>query len=297
MLRNVRGFVFVLTLSIPILCSSLSQAEDKYPLTGKVLSISSTNGNAYRVVTDTRVYQLLCIRDKGIHFRPPECLLNDKPIAVGDSVAFREEGDWAYMPLDNDKEEKMLILSVELRTIPAAVQPSSSSNANASTAGGMQGVVIGIGYIGAGPVGASTGISTASPGSPVMPTAPVMVTPSTGGAPVMVTGTGPTGGGVVTGVPTTGGAPVTGTAIGPVTGMPIGGGGGGPRLIPTVHVQLGDKSYQLVCSRRPCEVDKEKIGLGDTLNIRIEKKWAYVSSATQSGGKEEKLRIISESGN
>jgi len=52
--------------------------------------------------------------------------------------------------------------------------------------------------------------------------------------------------------------------------------------------------FQLECSRKPCEIDQKQIELGDTLTLRTEKKWAYVSFGQGSGTKEQKLRILSE---
>jgi hypothetical protein len=154
---------------------------------------------------------------------------------------------------------------------------------------------------------ASPGIAMATPSAPVMATGPVMAIPVTGGAPVLMTPTGPTGGGLMTGIPVTGGAPVTAIATGPVMGVPIGGapmgaarpggmavGGGGPAWVHILRIQSGKNIYQLECSAKPCEVDKKAIELGDTLVIRTEKKWAYVSFGTNSDGKEQKLRILGE---
>ena len=69
---------------------------------------------------------------------------------------------------------------------------------------------------------------------------------------------------------------------------------GPPPWVHLLRVKAGRNIYQLECSTRPCAVDKKEIGLGDTLVIRAEKKWAYVSSGASSGRKEERLRILSE---
>ena len=70
--------------------------------------------------------------------------------------------------------------------------------------------------------------------------------------------------------------------------------GGGPRWVHLLRLQAGNKIYQLECSGKPCEVDKKQIELGDTLTIRAEKKWAYVTLTLGTGAKEQKLRILSE---
>jgi hypothetical protein len=199
--------------------------------------------------------------------------------------------------------------------------PPASADAKAE-----RGVVIGMGTHVEGdkkvmwstdPSGASSAIKSASlnvhsasptiPGmpssGPVIATAPVTVMPSTGGAPVMVMPTGPVvPGGIVTGMPVTGGAPVMGMPTGPVMGVPAGppgmGGGGGARpAIAWAHLlrlQAGNKSYSLECSDGPCAVDEKKIELGDTLTIRVNKKWAYVTFASDGGAKEEKFKILNE---
>jgi hypothetical protein len=75
---------------------------------------------------------------------------------------------------------------------------------------------------------------------------------------------------------------------------PGGGGGAPPPWVHVLRVQAGGKLYQLECSRDAFEMDKKKVDLGDTLTLRFEKKWAYVSSGQSGGEKEQKLRILSE---
>ncbi|MGA3009718.1 MAG: hypothetical protein ABSD72_05595 [Terracidiphilus sp.] len=326
MLRTLRSlsFISVALLSFLAFCPLPSWAKDKkvndYPLSGKVLSSSSKGAHSYQVETDKRIYLMLCVKAKGSHMGLPQCKVDDEPIANGDKVQFRVDGDFAYMPAAKGAEDELRILTTELKVIPPMPPPAGGDSVKASN-GDERGMVIGTGMHIAGQKhvawstdpssvgrpffgGGAPGIAMATPSAPVMATGPVMAIPVTGGAPVMMMPTGPVGGGPVMGVPVTGGAPVMGMPTGPVMGMPMGGapfgaahaggGGGGPVWVHLLRVKAGGSIYQLECSRKPCEVDKKEIGLGDTLVIRAEKKWAYVSWGAGSGGKEEKLRILSE---
>jgi hypothetical protein len=326
MLRTLRSFSFisVVLLSVLAFCLLPSWAKEKqandYPLSGKVLSSSSKGAHSYQIETDTRIYLMLCEKAKGFHMCLPECKVDDRPIANGDRVQFRVDGDFAYMPVAKGAEDELRILTTEFKVIPPVPKPTAGEDGKDSK-DVERGMVIGTGMHIAGQKhvawstdpssvgrpffnGGAPGIAMATASAPVMATGPVMAVPVTGGAPVMMMPTGPVGGGPVMGIPVTGGAPVMGMPTGPVMGMPMGGGalgaphagggGGGPVWVHLLRVKAGGSIYQLECSSKPCEVDKKEIGLGDTLVIRAEKKWAYVSSGAGSGGKEEKLRILSE---
>ena len=278
-------------------CWAKNKEASNYPLSGKVLSTSAKGAHLYQVATDSRVYLLLCEKVKGFHMSAPECKVDDRPITGGDTVEFRVEGDWAYMPAAKGAEEGLRILTTELKVIPPMPVAASVGGT------GERGLVVGTGMHiqGQKMVGWSTDPSSvkrqnwnagASSG-PAMATGPVLAIPVTGGPPVMMIPTGPVGGGVMTGVPVTGGPPVVGM---PIAGQAGGAaaGGGPPPWVHLLRVQAGEKIYQLQCSAKLCEVDKKEIELGDTIVIRVEKKWAYVSLVTGSGGKEQKLRILGE---
>jgi hypothetical protein len=311
MLRTLRSFSFisVVLLSVLAFCLLPSWAKEKqandYPLSGKVLSSSSKGAHSYQIETDTRIYLMLCEKAKGFHMGLPECKVDDRPIANGDRVQFRVDGDFAYMPVAKGAEDELRILTTEFKVIPPVPKPAAVESGKDSK-DDERGMVIGTGMHIAGQkhVAWSTDpssvkrpfLNAGSTGGPVMATGPVMAVPVTGGPPVMMMPTGPMGGGVVTGIPVTGGPPVVGMPVGGAAfgAAHAGGGGGGPVWVHLLRVKAGGSIYQLECSRKPCEVDKKEIGLGDTLVIRAEKKWAYVSSDAGSGGKELKLRILSE---
>jgi len=82
--------------------------------------------------------------------------------------------------------------------------------------------------------------------------------------------------------------------MGTRVGGPAMSGGGPPPWVHLLRVRAGENIYQLECSAKPCEIDKKPIELGDLLVVRAEKKWAYVSSGSASGGKGQKFRILSE---
>jgi len=318
MSRTSRSFsYFSAVLSCALACCTLtSWAMDKdalpYPISGKVLSSSAKGAHSYQVETDSKLYLLMCEKVKGFHMGLPDCKVDDNPIAAGDTVQLRVDGDYAYIPAGKGAEDGLRILTTELKTIPPLPPPAADAGGKGPNPASERGMVIGTGmHIAGQRVGWSTapsafsqpGMAMATPGSPVMATGPVMAVPVTGGAPVMVMPTGPTGGGIVTGVPVTGGAPITGMATGPVMGAPIGGAphpgggmamGGGPIWVHLLRVVSGGKIYQLECSAKPCELDKKNLELGDTIVIRTEKKSAYLSSAAGNGAKEQKFKILGE---
>jgi hypothetical protein len=301
-----------------------NKPADKYNVSGSVLSAISKHGHFYQVATDSRIYLLMCTKVRTFELGEPECKIGDKPIAAGDTVHFRIDGDWAYMPLTSEgAEEKLRILTTEMKVIPAL--PATASAANASPASAPPGnekgsnptsepgIVIGTGLHVKGQhgVGWSTAptsavaspVTTASAATPVMATAPVTAIPVTGGAPVVIMPTAPTTGGVVTGVPVTGGAPITAIPTAPVSGVPAGGahpgggtvmmGGSAPQWVHVLRIQTAGKIYQLECSGKPCMLANKEIALGDTLALRVDKKHAYLSSDPRSSGAEQEFKILS----
>jgi hypothetical protein len=243
------------------------QPADKYNVTGSVLSTISEHGHFYQVSTDARIYLLMCAKTGTLHLGQPECKFAGKPIASGDTVHFRIDGDWACMPpITEGTEEKLRILTTELKVIPPLPTAAPATDAPAPPASTKAkdkdkapsppepGVVIGTGLhvkgqhgvgwstaptFASAPLAPAPGITTASAATPVMATGPVMAVPVTGGAPVLVTPTGPVTGGVVTGIPVTGGAPVTAIATAPVMGVPV---AGPPHAAPGQPLMIGGGS-------------------------------------------------------
>lgn len=328
-LRSVA--LFSLAISC-ILASCLSPlwAKEKpvpeYPMSGKVLASSAKGAHSYQIATDSKLYLMMCERVGGFHWGMAECKVNDKPIAIGDKIQFRIDGDKAFVP-DLKGEQELRVLTTEFKVIPP-VTPLSADESSKDTKG-ERAQVIGTGMhiagqkmvgwsttpsafnrpsFGGGAMGmAMPGMAMATASAPVMASGPVLATPVTGGAPVMMMPTGPVGGGMVMGVPLSGGAPVMGIPTAPVMGVPFGGapmgaahagpamgGGGPPPWVHILRVRAGESIYVLECSTKPCEADKKPIELGDTLRIRAEKKWAFISTEANSGGKEAKFRILNE---
>jgi len=312
-------FLLVVLLALIFNCVSPSSADDKpadkYSDTGTVLSTVSKHGHFYQVGTDSKVYLLLCTKVKSIQFGEPECKLEGKPIVTGDTIHFRVEGDFAYMPPVSGEslEEKLRILTTELKVVPA-LPPSASvptpATGKLTNPSNESGVVVGTGTHIKGqksgswsttPSPIAPGITAASPSTPVMATAPVTAIPVTGGPPVTVVPVAPTTGGVVTGVPVTGGAPITAVPTAPVTGVPVGGapagpavaiGSAAPQWVHILRIQTANKIYQLECSNRPCALVNKEIALGDALTIRIDKKHAYVSFNGQESTGEQEFKVL-----
>jgi len=315
-------FPALILIAAALTWASIAAADDtptdKYNLTGSVLSAVDKHGHFYQVGTDSRVYLLLCTKVKTIQFGAAECKIGDKPIATGDTVHFRIDGDWAYMtPVSSESmEQKLRILTTELKVIPPLPAASAPATAAAPAGKGSSpspepGVVIGTGTHVKGQSGlgwstnpyAASPLTTGSPATSVMATAPVTAIPVTGGPPVVVVPVAPTTGGVITGVPVTGGAPITAIPVAPVTGVPIGGpapaggpviiGGGAPQWVHVLRIQTDGNVYQLECSSKPCTLGSKEIALGDSLNLRVDKKHAYLSSGSQTGGDEQEYKILS----
>ena len=321
MSRILKSIVILLcaTFSFSIPAHADDQPTNKYPETGAVLSTASDGGHFYQVSTESRVYLLLCNKVKTFHLGPPECRVGDKPIAASDIIHFRIDGDWAYMaPVAEGMEEKLRVLTTELRVIPpmplASPKPKDEASKQELEQKSKQkpkqepvpAVAIGSGMQVKGQhgVGWSTtpsrigGLTTASGATPVIATGPVTAIPVTGGAPVLVVPTGPTTGGVITGVPVTGGAPITAIPTAPVMGFPVGGApaGGGvlmmgarhaPQWVHVIRVQTADKIFQLECSRKPCSMGNKEIALGEALSLRADKKHAYLSDPAGSVAEQE----------
>ncbi len=299
------SFGGVLLLAAIASCVTQSLADDKpadkYNVSGSVLSAISKHGHFYQVATDSRVYLLMCTKVKTFQLGEPECKIGDKPLAAGDTVHFRVDGDWAYMPpVSEGTEEKLRVLTTELKVrppLPASTSTTSEKPANPTS---EPGIVIGTGLHVKGQhgVGWSTAPTSAvaSPVTTASAATPVLAVPVTGGAPVIVMPTSPTTGGVVTGVPVTGGAPIV--AI-PVAGAPASGGtvtmggGGAPQWVHILRIQSAGKIYQLECSRKPCMLANKEIGLGDTLSLRADKKHAYLSAEPRNSGTEQEFKILS----
>lgn len=314
------GAVLLAAITFCVVRSSADdKPADKYNESGSVLSAISKHGHFYQVATDSRIYLLMCTKVRSFQLGEPECKIAGKPIAAGDTVHFRIDGDWAYMPpISEGTEEKLRILTTELKVtpaLPAAVSPAGApgGNGKGSSAASEGGFVIGTGLHVKGQhgVGWSTtpysaiapGVTTASAATPVMATAPVTAVPVTGGAPVVVMPTAPATGGVVTGVPVTGGAPITAIPTAPVMGAPVGGapaaggmvmmGGSKPQWVHVLRIETAGKVYQLECSSKPCMLANKEIALGDALLLRADKKHAYLTSDPRGSGAEQQFKILS----
>lgn len=307
---------YALVLFSALFCavSSFADGPPSYNESGSVLSTIDKHGHYYQVATDTKIYLLMCGKVKSFQFGEPECKVGDKPIAAGDTIHFRVDGDWVYMaPVSEGIEEKLHILTTELKIIPPLPPaPDGTNDKNAKTTA-ESGVVIGTGMQVKGQRAggwsttptAPAPIATASPSTPVVATGPVVAMPTTGGPPVMVTPVGPATGGVVTGVPTTGGAPITAVPVAPVNGVSVAGappagggmvvGSGAPQWIHILRIQTAGKIYELECSSKPCKAAAgQEIGLGDSLSFRVDKKRAYIGSNATTDG-EPSYRILSVS--
>lgn len=290
------------------------QADSKrdYPETGTVISATTDQGDVYRIETGAKIYQMECIKAGMFQATPPRCEISGKPIAISDTVHFRLEDDTAYIPASGDHEEKLHILSTELKSLPPlpATTNVSAGESCAVLGFGMDLVTSQYSVKVASPVALSSGTATASGNSPVIPTGPVMAIPVTGGPPVLVNSTGPVTGGMITGMPVTGGAPVTAIPVGPVSGIPIGGPPSDDGVIanansttsrtisesewvPFLRVQTAGQVYKLACASKPCWLKGRAPQLGDLLTIQVQEKVAYLSWQPPDPKGKQKFTILS----
>jgi len=143
----------VLVLCVSVLSSSLvafAKRESKaYPESGKVIGTglnehtkshpawSDPNGTShgggaysayshtYRVETDTRIYELDCGKTAMFHSTGKACG-GDKGLQIGDVIHFRIEKDSFFIPLPDGSEQKLRIVSQDLK--PDTKPPSSTAD-------------------------------------------------------------------------------------------------------------------------------------------------------------------------
>lgn len=263
-------------------------ASHDYPQTGTVLSVTTDQGVVYKIDSGDKIYKMECIKSRMFQATPPQCAIYERPIAVNDTVHFRLDEDeddtaTAYMPASGTHEEKLLVLSTELKALPPL-----SATPNRSTGQNCAVLSIGMDLV-------ERQYSVGGGISPVMPFGPVTAIPVTGGPPVQVLAAGPVSGGVITGVPATGGPPVTAIPVAPVTGST--GSATSTTMVtesewvPYLRVQTAEHVYKLACESNPCWVKDQEPQLGDMLTIRIKEK-AYLSWLPPGPKGEQKFAIL-----
>ena len=280
-----------------------AQGQPTYPEEGTVISATVEHGHIYTIETADKILKGLCVSLNPFRQAPPVCDAGGRPMAVNDRVHFRRDGDMAYMPGNASAEQRLVILSTELKILPAL--PDTAAMAPES------GAVLGLGleartsrYSVSSAPSPNVPNTTPASASPRMPAGPVTAIPVTGGPPLQVIPTGPVNNGPVTGVPVTGGPPVTAVPVTPVAASQAGSTSGsgvsnspitaasaveGSHWIHFVRVQTAAHVYDLACSSKSCSLEHSPLQLGDLLTIRIEKKSAYLSRA---GASEQKFEIL-----
>ena len=252
-----------------------------------------------------------------LQLTPPLCEVSGKPIVVKDTVQFRIEDEddaaVAYIPARGNKEERLRIVSTELKVLPplpATTNPSVGESC-AVLGNGMDLVQSQYSIDLGSPPAFSDVPATVTDNSPAMPTGPVMAIPVTGGPPVPVIATGPVTGGVMTGIPVTGGVPVTAIPVAPVPGTTTVATALLDRSVsaypnsttsttftasewdPFLRVQTAGKIYKLTCSVKECWLKYREPQLGDLLTIRIKNGVAYLSWQPPGPKGEQKFAILS----
>ncbi len=270
--------VVIAALLLPA-CPASASAAHTYDKSGTVISLTRDVVLSYKIESEDNLYTMACVRTRLLQFGPPECNWNGRPLSVGDRVRFRIEGDAAYMPVNTNNEERLMVQMTETKLLPSlpSVQPGLEAA-----------VVLGLGVTSEErsymiPPDSQPGPSASSSSGSM---APVVAVPTTGGPPVVVIPTSPATGGVVTGVPATGGAPITAIPVTPAdtssaVSSPSATAGATTTATQWVHVlrvQTASHIYDLACGGRACWLSGRPVQTGDPLALRIEKKWAYLSS-------------------
>jgi hypothetical protein len=265
-----------------------SESKHAYPETGTVISANTDHGNVYRIETGEKIYRMECIAARMFQSTPPLCEIAGRPIAAKDAVYFRIESTdddetYAYIPSSGNHEERLLIISTELKVLPPlpAVANPLAGESCAVIGNGMDRVQ-------------SQYVVSAS--SPATPAGPVLAIPVTGGPPVQVIPTGPASG-VVTGVPVTGGPPITAIAVAPATTTNTGGTSTvtESEWVYFLRVQTSASVYKLACQSKECWLKNQAPKLGDLLTIRIQNRVAYLSWRSTGPKGEQKFVILSVS--
>lgn len=74
-----------------------TKPSSEYQESRTVLSSVSKHEHFYQVTTESRIYLLMDTKVKTHAVRPTGVQVGDNPMATGETIDFRSEGDWAYM--------------------------------------------------------------------------------------------------------------------------------------------------------------------------------------------------------
>jgi hypothetical protein len=153
------------------------QAANKhdYPETGTVISATTDHGDVYEIETGDKIYQMECSTASVFQPIPPQCDIAGKPIAVQDTVHFRiddEDDEYvAYMPGSGNHEEKLRILSTELKVPPPLPATNPSAGESCAVLGtGMDLVELPYSANLSSPINFSSGVAATGSTSTVIPT-------------------------------------------------------------------------------------------------------------------------------
>jgi hypothetical protein len=109
------------TESGKVIATGLSQHQKSHPVTGGQNGVPATGGgtytvysHTYKVETDTKIYELDCGKVPNFHTTGKGCG-GEREIQIGDVIQFRIEKDSAYLPLPDGSEQKLRIMSQELK--------------------------------------------------------------------------------------------------------------------------------------------------------------------------------------
>ena len=80
-----------------------------------------TGTRTYKISTDSKIYELDCGKHPMFSRTPGECG-GDKKLQIGDSIHFRMEKNWAYLPVattvESSGEQRLRILREEAKPQP-----------------------------------------------------------------------------------------------------------------------------------------------------------------------------------
>ena len=110
------------TESGKVIATGLSQHDKSHPVSGGQNGTPVSGGgtytvysHTYKVETDTKIYELDCGKVPTFFHTTGKGCGGAKEIEIGDVIRFRIEKDSAYIPLPDGSEQKLRILSQELK--------------------------------------------------------------------------------------------------------------------------------------------------------------------------------------
>jgi len=121
--RSITGalILFILALSFPVATISAKKQPKTYPEDGRIIGTGTSQflTRTYKVVTDTRTYELDCGKRRNMCSQTPGECGGDKKLQIGDVLHFRIEKGHAYIQVpktvDGTGEQQLRVVREETK--------------------------------------------------------------------------------------------------------------------------------------------------------------------------------------